>query len=179
MSDSIIPARPEEARLLMHLTICSKAYWGYDYRFMAQARRQLKISADQISGSRLLSSNWEAFRAIIRWRNRTGRHQHRYDAGKSVCQAGGYGQVLAHVCCIMRWKRRERSGYIVRLCSDPHAAGFYRKMGAGTDRRSTPGMIPMCFARWLVKFLFGVEHGDEFFDVLLARFGFFSGGDAV
>ncbi len=46
---SIRLARPEEAPVLTHLAIRSKAHWGYDASFMKACNSELTVTTDQIA----------------------------------------------------------------------------------------------------------------------------------
>ena len=48
---SIRRAVPDEAKFLTELTLRSKAYWGYDAKFMAEVRQNLTITPEYIEGN--------------------------------------------------------------------------------------------------------------------------------
>ncbi len=151
-------ARPEEARLLTDLTIRSKAYWGYDYRFMAQARRQLKISAEQIREH--VAFVLEAGGSIQGYYsleepdgdNRIDMTLENLFVRPEAIGSGIGTRLLRHAIETAR-----SSGYSrLILHSDPHAAGFYRKMGA-EQIGEAPGMTP---GRILPIMCFDLQRGD-------------------
>src|SRR5262245_52461051 len=43
------PARPDEADLVSDLAVRSKAYWGYDDKFLAGSRVQLAVRAEDVT----------------------------------------------------------------------------------------------------------------------------------
>ncbi len=51
MTAAIRPARPEEARLLTELCLRSKAYWGYDARFLAACAAELTVTPRRIASN--------------------------------------------------------------------------------------------------------------------------------
>jgi len=122
------PARPEEARTLTELALRSKAHWGYDEAFMRLARAAMEISPELIARSVTFVAE--------RGRELVGFYMLVEESEGPTLQelwiepaaiGSGFGRKLwAH----MRESARRAGFRVVRLVSDPNAAGFYVKMGA-------------------------------------------------
>jgi GNAT superfamily N-acetyltransferase len=121
-------ARPGEAAVLSEIALSSKAYWGYDSRFIEACREALTLSERSISEDFIYVL--EASSGIIGFFSLTA------DPGKSELDflfikpehiGLGYGKLL--------WNRiletaREAGISEFTIDADPNAEAFYLKMGA-------------------------------------------------
>ena len=132
--------RPDEAIALTELRLRSKAVWGYDQHFMEACRDELTITPKKVNSSyfqiaesdgRLVGVAQIALKGRIAelsslfveptWL-RCGAGRQLFDWAKRTARDAG----AAHLV----------------IGADPHAAGFYRRMGA-IDAGSVPsGSIP-------------------------------------
>jgi GNAT superfamily N-acetyltransferase len=137
------PARSGEAALLSALAVRSKAHWGYDAQFMQHCARELQVEPEQITG---------------------GAHHHVVArvqgelAGFDVVVPESAGVVLLEALFVdPRWMGRgigrelfeHARGVAVKLgasrlmaTADPHAAEFYRRMGAQPAGEVASASIP-------------------------------------
>jgi GNAT superfamily N-acetyltransferase len=122
-------ARPDEARVLTDLTYRSKAHWGYDEAFMTQYRAALTISPDEVRDNPVY---------LLEQDERIGGYYvlQYPDAETAVLDSlfvnpdtirSGVGRAL--------WLHALETAAalgcrVMRFDSDPHAEGFYLKMGA-------------------------------------------------
>lgn len=118
----------EEAQLLTDLAIRSKAYWGYDDRFMAACRAELTVSpqairehatfvieTDRIVGFYMLrpvDAQETELELLFVEPGEIGRGQGKrlIEHAKATARAAGYRSIVVQ--------------------GDPHADGFYRAQGA-------------------------------------------------
>lgn len=121
-------AHPDEAAVLTALALRSKRHWGYDEAFMSAAKADMEISPALLASSRAFVAESggtplafyvlavEAEGPTLRdlWVDPTaigtGLGKHLWDHMLAEAYAAGFEAV--------------------RIVSDPHAAGFYAKMGA-------------------------------------------------
>ncbi|POM25185.1 Acetyltransferase (GNAT) family protein [Actinomadura rubteroloni] len=121
-------ARPDEAEALSALVLRSKAHWGYDAAFLAACRDELRLRPGDVA----------ARRAVVAERDGTVAGVATLDGDPPDGELGllfvepralrtGVGRLLyRHVLA-----EAGRQGFArVTVRSDPHAAGFYRAMGA-------------------------------------------------
>lgn len=122
-------ARPQESELLTGLTWRSKAHWGYDEAFMHAHRAGLTITAEYIAAH-------PAY--VIEHGNRpVGFYalepigEGRVELGYLFVEPGYIGQGLGRRLLEHAAATAARLGHrSMRIVSDPHAVGFYRRMGA-------------------------------------------------
>jgi len=138
-------ARADEAGLLSDLAFRSKAYWGYPLDWLAWWRPALTVDPQALVTAPTFVAVAEA--SLLGFSHLTPTR--RADACEldflfvePTAIGRGVGQALfAHACTMARGL-----GYRSMVWgSDPHADGFYRRMGArtiGTRRSSTmPGRV--------------------------------------
>ena len=129
MKLTIEQANPAEAEALTAVAVAAKGYWGYPQEWIELWREELVITAKQI-------------RAGDTYVGRTGQEIVFVYAISPVCGTTfeleacwmapayigqGYGRMLfAHLLQTVK----ARGGTRLEIVSDPHALGFYQKMGA-------------------------------------------------
>ncbi|ARI77153.1 GNAT family N-acetyltransferase [Halobacillus mangrovi] len=119
-------ACPEESDCLSEIAIQSKAYWGYDDWFLNSCKSDLTLTERYIKQNPtfVLESNNEihGFYSILLVKHRL---DHFFISPKSIGQ--GYGrklwQHMVEICTMWNFSS-------LTIESDPHAEGFYYKMGA-------------------------------------------------
>jgi len=122
-------ARPAEAAVLTELALAAKAHWGYPASFMARCRPALTIDAAMIR-DRLFRLAENAAGEILGF---YGFEPDPDGIGLShlfvrpEVIGGGIGRALWQDA--VAEARRAGHGCLI-IIGDPHAAGFYRRMGA-------------------------------------------------
>jgi predicted N-acetyltransferase YhbS len=125
----IRPARPDESELLTALTRRSKAYWGYDDSFMRAHQGGLSISAEYLAAhiTHVIDRRGEiaGFYALEHL------DHERVELGYLFVEPAHIGRglgraLMQHAVAVARGRGYRR----IRIVSDPHADGFYRRMGA-------------------------------------------------
>lgn len=124
----IRPALPDEADRLTTIAVSAKASWGYPATWIDDWRHELSITADYIQRHLVFAAEFDSVvRGLVS-----------IELDESVAQIGnlwvapeyhghGIGRALvAH--CIELGRMQGLEALVVE--SDPHAAGFYRRMGA-------------------------------------------------
>lgn len=146
-------AQPEDAEMLTQLTYRSKAHWGYDEAFMTLARPVMAISAEQIRNNciYILEHGQEA----------AGFYSLESPQGEAITLENLFidpqfiGKGCGHDLLQHAFEQAKTMGYrIIQLVSDPHAEGFYQKMGA-VRTGETPGLTP---GRMLPTMRFELDH---------------------
>jgi ribosomal protein S18 acetylase RimI-like enzyme len=135
------PARSDEAEVLTGLTRRSKAYWGYPRAVLDQWADVLSVSTSEIRSGQVVVA--ERSGAVAGYYRITGRPPDGQLADlflEPEAIGTGLGRTLwEHALASAR-----RAGFdTVTLESDPHAEGFYLRMGAERvgDRRVAPGRV--------------------------------------
>lgn len=129
MFSRIRRARPSEAGALSALALRSKAYWGYDPDFIARCREDLTVTEAMIAAH-------DVFAAEHR-----GRLLGFYVLKPGPADEGALDFMFVDPTAIGQgigrqlWRHAVQQaaghGYkALRIDADPHAEGFYRKMGA-------------------------------------------------
>ena len=122
-------ARPAEAAALTELALAAKAHWGYPASFMARCRAALTIDAGMIrerlfrlaegpTGEILGFYGFEPEEAGIGL-------SHLFVRPEAI--GGGIGRALWEDAVS---EARHAGHRFMIVVGDPHAAGFYRRMGA-------------------------------------------------
>jgi GNAT superfamily N-acetyltransferase len=122
-------ARPGEAAALTELALAAKAHWGYPASFMARCRAALTIDAEMIRG-RLFRLGEGATGEILGFYDFEPEAEgiglsHLFVRPKAI--GGGVGRALWEDAVAEARAAGHRTMIVV---GDPHAAGFYRRMGA-------------------------------------------------
>jgi GNAT superfamily N-acetyltransferase len=122
------PARADETSLLGELALRSKGYWGYDEDFLEACRAELTFRPADVAARRIVVA--EGATGVFGFYSIDGEPPSGELGNMWVVpeQIGtGLGRelwqhALATAC---------RAGFTsLRIAADPHAAGFYRAMGA-------------------------------------------------
>lgn len=131
MAISIVRARPEHAVRLTQIAHAAKSYWGYPARWLELWHNQLTVHARYIAETEVyLALDDDAgplgFYAL------TG-HGSRWKLDHLWVQPHSFGagvgrQLFRHAM----QRAAELGALVVEIESDPHAEGFYQKMGAET-----------------------------------------------
>lgn len=134
----IIRASPVDAKRLTQITLTSKAYWGYSENWMTAWSRLLKIEPEYIINNEVFKlileggiAGWYAL--VIQPPNAVLDHlwivpEH---IGKGLGRA-----LFMHAIQIARFHEVKK----LEIESDPHAVGFYTKMGAQYVRNTIADM---------------------------------------
>jgi predicted N-acetyltransferase YhbS len=154
MDFTIRPAQAGEGSVLTELCIRSKAHWGYDFTFMAAAKRLLRIGENEIAaGCVLVAQDTAALpcgvAAIVPLRRpHWCELSHLFVAPDSIGR--GIGLALFDAAIALAAARGARH---VSILSDPHAAAFYERLGARRCGAAPSGVVP---GRMLPLFEFAV-----------------------
>jgi GNAT superfamily N-acetyltransferase len=142
-------AREAEAAELTALCLRSKAHWGYDAEFMALSRAALTITPAFIATGRVFVAEAEDGRLLGIASVAPLVEDRIYDLVHLFIEPGvignGAGRRLFEAAAN---KSREDGARRLVIQSDPHAAEFYRRMGARdageAPSESIPGrMLPL------------------------------------
>ena len=146
---TIRPARAQEAQALSALCFRSKAHWGYGEEFMARSRASLTISPEFIATGRVFVAEPEGCAPLGVASVAPLKEEGAYDLVHLFVDPAtmlkGVGRLLFEAAAK---KARAEGARRLVVQSDPHAVGFYRRLGA-TDAgeapsESVPGrMLPM------------------------------------
>jgi GNAT superfamily N-acetyltransferase len=134
------PAVPAEAEALSRLALRSKGHWGYDDQFLAACRAELTVAPEQCDGVHLVLA--EGGTALLGFYRLAGEPPVAELADLFVdpdAIGRGVGAVL-----LADAVDRARALGISRLTidADPHAEGFYARMGARRVGTVASGSIP-------------------------------------
>jgi GNAT superfamily N-acetyltransferase len=123
------PARAGEGAALSDLMLRSKAYWGYDDAFMAACREVLVVPEAMIAAGEVLVAEHDG--AIVGAAAVTDEPP---EVELDMCFVDpgaigtGVGRVLVDAAMA---KARALGATAMRVQSDPNAAAFYARLGAG------------------------------------------------
>jgi GNAT superfamily N-acetyltransferase len=124
------PARPEECGTLSALALRSKAYWGYDPRFIQACRDELAVAPANIAAGRVVvlveGDTPLGFYALDR-----GERHDEAEVSLLFVEPAAIGRGLGralwdHAVATARAQGLKR----LKVLSDPFALGFYRAVGA-------------------------------------------------
>jgi GNAT superfamily N-acetyltransferase len=128
-------ARPDEAALLSELALRAKAHWGYDADFLAACRDDLTVTADVIATDTIRVATHEDQPRGFYGLRVAGDSAELIDLWVEPAAIGtGLGRALWDDAVAAA---RASGARELLIQSDPHAEGFYRRMGAdriGTKR---------------------------------------------
>ncbi|WP_329440502.1 GNAT family N-acetyltransferase [Streptomyces sp. NBC_01426] len=147
-------ARAEEAGELSALVLRSKAYWGYDERFLAGCAEELRVRAEEVAARRIVVA--EDADGTVRGLASL--------EGEPAGPVSRLGLLFVDPSAIGRGIGRLLYRDVVRrsvalgtrrllIDADPHAAGFYRAMGAVAGTGAPQGLVrfevaPVPLADW-------------------------------
>ena len=145
----IRPARTQEADALSALCYRSKAHWGYGEEFMARSRASLTLSPEFIATGRVFVAEPEGCAplgvASVAPLKVKGDYDLVHLFVEPSAMINGVGRLLFEAAAN---KARADGARRLVIQSDPHAVGFYRRLGA-TDAGEAPSdsipgrMLPM------------------------------------
>ena len=120
--------RPEETEALSDLAFRSKAYWGYDEAFMEACRKELTILPAHLSSCHLRAAEQDG---VLLGFYRLSPREHEAELADFFVDPAAIGRQVGkklwlHMLELARAQQIAR----VWIHSDPHAEGFYAKMGA-------------------------------------------------
>ncbi|MFJ8015602.1 GNAT family N-acetyltransferase [Streptomyces sp. NPDC096339] len=128
-------ARAAEAEALTGLVMRSKAHWGYDAGFLASCAEELRIRAEEVTARRIVVAE-DGHGTVLGVASLEGTGPHAV-LGLLFVEPAAIGRGVGRLLYRDVLRRAAELG-VRRLAidSDPHAAGFYRAMGAraGTGR---------------------------------------------
>jgi GNAT superfamily N-acetyltransferase len=142
-------AREAEAAALSALCFRSKAHWGYGEEFMARSRASLTITPDFIATGRVFVAEPEGCAPLGVASVAPLAEDRTYDLVHLFIEPSamqkGVGKLLFEAAAN---KARADGARRLVIQSDPHAVGFYRRLGAKdageAPSDSVPGrMLPM------------------------------------
>ncbi|MFJ6793384.1 GNAT family N-acetyltransferase [Streptomyces sp. NPDC091268] len=133
-------ARPEEAAALTELVRRSKAYWGYGAEFLAAVDPQLRIDGAEVAARRIVVAEERGGAALgvasLEGEGALAR------LGLLFVEPSAIGRGVGRL--LYRDVLRRAAGLGVRrllIDADPHAAGFYRAMGAAEAGPDPSGLV--------------------------------------
>jgi N-acetylglutamate synthase-like GNAT family acetyltransferase len=133
--------RPAEAETLTELAMRSKAHWGYDDAFMAMCRAELTIAEERIAEATVIvaerGGRTVGFGGLSVTEGAAGEI---WDIFVEPAEIGrGIGNSI-----MLELIRHAREAGARRLVvdADPHARGFYEKLGFRFSRDVPSGSIP-------------------------------------
>ncbi|MBZ9599951.1 GNAT family N-acetyltransferase [Streptomyces yangpuensis] len=135
-------ARAAEAEALTGLVMRSKAHWGYDAGFLAACAAELRIRPDEVTARRIVVAE-DPQHGVLGVASLEGAAP-LATLGLLFVEPAAIGQGVGRLLYREVLRRAVEQG-VRRLVidADPHAAGFYRAMGAvpvpAAGRDATPG----------------------------------------
>ena len=153
MSFSIRRAVPDDARQLTELAMRAKAHWNYPAEWLAAWRSELTIEPRYLIEHRVLAAeNAGVLVGMCSLEDRDDSWSLEHVWVDPVSMGQGIGRALVQKA--LGLARAARPGRVVAE-ADPHAAGFYRRMGA-SEIGVVPASMPGAPDRVLPVFAFVV-----------------------
>lgn len=122
-------AQPYESALLTALTQRSKAYWGYDESFMRAHQGGLSVTAEYLAAH--IAHIIEHEGKVAGFYALEHLDRDRVELGYLFVEPAYIGRGLGRALMGHAVATARARGYRhIRIVSDPHADGFYRRMGA-------------------------------------------------
>jgi GNAT superfamily N-acetyltransferase len=138
---SIRPAQPDDAAFLTGIALRAKAHWGYDDAFMAAARHDLIVTAEQLMTdiTFVLEQDGVA-KGFYKLRPLT---PHEVELTDLFLDPTAIGQGLGRALWEHALATASQAGYLLMsLESDPYAEGFYLHMGAQRIGEVESSVVP-------------------------------------
>lgn len=128
VNDRTRRARPEERELLSALALRSKAYWGYEPGFLEACRDALTLAPESITSGEVWVHERHGrvvgFFSLAKWNSDV-------ELAHFFVDPSEIGHGVGRALWTEAVRRAESLGYERMLIqSDPHAEGFYLKLGA-------------------------------------------------
>ncbi|MEJ0026700.1 MAG: GNAT family N-acetyltransferase [Rhizomicrobium sp.] len=148
MTLTIRPARPDEAEALSALCKRAKAHWGYDAQFMRLSDAALTIAPALIETGRVLVAEDDGG-GLAGMTSLAPLHGDVWDLLHMFVEPAAIGTGAGRLLFgAIAKKARGFGGTVLSIQSDPHAEGFYLRLGARrcgeAPSESVPGrMLPM------------------------------------
>ena len=146
---TVRPAHEQEARALSALCLRSKAHWGYGEEFMARSRASLTISPKFIATGRVFVAEPEGCAPLGVASVTPLKEDGVYDLVHLFIEPSAMLKGVGRLLFEAATKKAKADGaHRLVIQSDPHAVGFYRRLGA-TDAGEAPSdsiperMLPM------------------------------------
>jgi len=126
------PANRDDAPRLTALARAAKAHWGYPAAWLEAWQDALTITPDYIETHTVLVANTESGARSVIGMCALEDHQDHWELAHLWVdpRAHGLGAGRALVRQVLAIAARRRPGSVVRVESDPNAAGFYQRLGA-------------------------------------------------
>ena len=138
---TIRPARAGEAPALSALCKRAKAHWGYDAEFMRLSDASLTIAPALIESGRVLvaddTDGIAGMASLAPLGGEVWDLLHMFVEPRAI--GSGAGRLLFVTIAAMA---RELGGRMLSIQSDPHAEGFYLRMGARRTGEAPSESIP-------------------------------------
>lgn len=148
MTVLIRPARPGEAKLLTELALRSKAYWGYDAKFLASCRGELTLADAELAGRR--TSVAERDGGVVGFTTLEGEPPQGV-LGMMFVEPDLVGEGIGRLLFTHAVETARTLGFTrFTIDADPNAEPFYEAMGGVPVSRVPSGSIP---GRTLTQFL--------------------------
>lgn len=149
---SIEAAGPGDLEALEALALRSKAHWGYDDAFLASCVGELRLPATALVDDIVLVARHKRHTCgfIRMGRDDPGEIEALFVAPEAI--GGGIGRKLFHSALACSNAAR------LIVVSDPHAEGFYRRLGFRAGGSEPSGSIP---GRMLPRLVFERMRGAE------------------
>lgn len=136
MRVAIRDADPGECERLSALAFASKAHWGYHDAFMEACRGELTVRPEDVARMAVRLA-WHG--NIVGFYGMDDVELLWFFVDPSAMGSGVGRALFADACAVARGKGMR----VLRIASDPNAAGFYERMGAtrigDTPSQSIPG----------------------------------------
>ncbi|KIF02393.1 hypothetical protein PL81_30200, partial [Streptomyces sp. RSD-27] len=134
------PARPGEAAALTALVMRSKAHWGYGAEFLAACAAELRVREEELTARRIVVAENTRGEVLGLASLEDGGDTGGPDAGGSpgtarlgllFVEPSAIGRGIGRLLYLDAVRRAAALGFRrLVIDADPHAAGFYRAMGA-------------------------------------------------
>ncbi|SDG33611.1 N-acetylglutamate synthase, GNAT family [Lentzea fradiae] len=136
-------ARPDEAGVLSAVAQAAKAHWGYDEAFLESVREELTLTAADVESRRVVVAVLDG--EVVGFYSLDGAPPHG-ELGNLWVRPDRIGTGLGRVLWEHALAEADAAGFErLDVEADPHAEGFYLRMGAerigGTPSGSIPGRV--------------------------------------